>query len=133
MSVIKFIKNNKLFVLLVIFGTLLWASSVSLYHNRNINSHDVLVELEITRVNDYYINVIHDINRDLEKIEVFVESISPEELTQERFEEFIISQNIDEDIYINFSIAILSEDGTKLIQTFVYPLEGNELDRKSVV
>ncbi|MFK5882975.1 MAG: EAL domain-containing protein [Candidatus Izemoplasma sp.] len=127
MAIVNFIKNNKLFVTLVIFGTLLWVASISLYHNRNIRSHNVLIELEVTRVNEYYISVIYNINRDLEKIEIFVESINPEDLTQERFEEFLNDQNIDDSIYINFSIAILSDDETELNQTYVYPLVGNEI------
>lgn len=86
----------------------------------NRNSHFNTVELETLRAEEHYTKVLNEIFSEINSIEVFTESVHPTRISQERFDTFMLDSNSQNFIMINASIAIGG------VQTYVYPLEGNE-------
>lgn len=124
MKVLRLIKKHYAFSIIIILSSFLWVISLSLYNNSNQVTHDRLLDLETVRVEAYYHQYIQSIIHDLNILQIYVQS-SSESLDQESFTSFIESQEIFNDEYLDFSIALLSDDETKLVQEFLYPYDIN--------
>jgi len=105
MNIINRIKQNKGFSLVLVISTILWLFSVTLYLYSNDNSKSIVIDIESNRATVHYEFVLQTIFDELNRIEVFTETVGIENLTEEKFTEFVQNSDFDDIGFISLSIA----------------------------
>lgn len=105
MKLFSIIKENKSFLLILLIGSFVFAFILVLYANSNYKAKYELVEIETIRTREHYESVLENIFSDLENIEVFIDTLGIENLTQQEFDDFAQDSNFSNIAFVSFSIA----------------------------
>lgn len=116
----KILRSNFGYLVVFLLSLIIWIFGIFFIIVFNSNSHSDSLKIETLRAEEHYRSVLNEVFVKINSIEVFTESIHPDRITQERFDEFLLNSDNHKFTLINSSIAI---DG---IQTYVFPLIGNE-------
>lgn len=120
MKLIENFRHNKVFSFVLIFSSILWILSVTLFIVNNNNTEKELIDLEVEKTQKHYENTFNQIINKLGYIEVFVETTKIDNITVENFAEFASHNNMSNIGLINFSVA---PNG---IQEFYYSIYNDE-------
>lgn len=99
------IKDNKGFSVVLLFSTLLWMLSVSLYLISNNNSKLEIISIESNRATEHYESVLNGIFSEFGRIEVFIDTVGLENITEDSFTDFVTSSNFEDIGFISLSVA----------------------------
>ncbi len=105
MKLKKILKENLTFSAILLFTSLLWIFSFSLFLITNNNTRNELVEIESLRAHEHYESVLNDIFMKLDNIEVFTETVGVDDLNHVRFDEFVENSDFSNIGFISLSIA----------------------------
>ena len=99
------IKDNKRFSFTVFLSSFLWIFVLVLFIVTSSQTKTELISIETIRAQEHYESVLHNIFSKLETIEVFVETIGVDDLTQQDFDDFADNSDFSDIGFVSFSIA----------------------------
>ena len=99
------INKNRKFSSVLFLSTFLWILVLILFIVSSNRTKIELASIETTRVKEHYESVLDGIFDGLDHIELFVNTVGVDELTQAKFDEFAENSDFNDIGFVSFSIA----------------------------
>lgn len=105
MKLLRKIKDNQGFTIVLSIITLLWMFLIAITLMTLDSSKNNLIKIETLREQEHYEKVLNDIFKKMETIKVFTETTGVENLTQAKFDAFAAKTDFSNIGFVSFSIA----------------------------